>query len=105
MIKVPGRPRIGLTLGTVLPMMGGLGGLSALLDAAGKIDAEFVLALGKIDAAGLPAPPDNVRVCVEWIPLGWLLRTCVAAVHHGGAGTTLTTMDAGIPQLVLPHGG
>ena len=104
LVEVPRRPRIALTLGTVLPMMGGLGGLSALLAAAGKIDAEFVLALGKMDAAKLPSPPDNVRVCVEWIPLGWLLRTCVAAVHHGGAGTTLTTLDAGIPQLVLPHG-
>jgi UDP:flavonoid glycosyltransferase YjiC (YdhE family) len=104
LLQEPKRPRIALTLGTVLPMMGGLGGLSALLGAAEQIDAEFVLALGDADPSALPATPQNVRVCDEWIPLGWLLRTCVAAVHHGGAGSTLTTLDAGVPQLVLPHG-
>jgi UDP:flavonoid glycosyltransferase YjiC (YdhE family) len=104
LLQTPSRPRIALTLGTVLPAMGGLDRLSALLAAAAGVDAEFVLALGEVDTANLPAPPDNVRVCREWIPLGWLLRTCVGAVHHGGAGTTLTTLDAGIPQLLLPHG-
>ncbi len=104
LLPQPARPRIAVTLGTVLPAMGGLGGLSALLDAAATIDAEFVLALGEADIASLPTPPGNVRLCLEWIPLRWLLRTCAGAVHHGGAGTTLTTLDAGIPQLVLPHG-
>lgn len=104
LLQAPSRPRIALTLGTVLPVMGGLDGLAVLLAATADIDAEFVLALGEIDITDLPAPPDNVRVCREWIPLGWLLRTCVGAVHHGGAGTTLTTLDAGIPQLILPHG-
>lgn len=104
LLRPPDRPRIALTLGTVLPRMGGLAALPALLSAAGQVDAEFVLALGETDPSGLPSAPDNVRVCTSWIPLGWLLRTCVGAVHHGGAGSTLTTLDAGIPQLVLPHG-
>ncbi|MCP5007983.1 MAG: glycosyltransferase family 1 protein [Planctomycetes bacterium] len=28
---------------------------------------------------------------------------CKAVVHHGGAGTTQTTMLAGIPSIVVPH--
>src|SRR5262249_46529015 len=104
LLRTPDRPRIAVTLGTVLPAMGGLGGLFALLAATAGIDAEFVLALGDVDTADLPAPPDNGRVGREWIPLGWLLRSCVGIVHHGGAGTTLTALDAGVPQLLLPHG-
>ena len=27
-----------------------------------------------------------------------------AVVHHGGSGTALTTMAAGLPQVVMPQG-
>ena len=30
----------------------------------------------------------------------WLLPRCVAAVHHGGAGTTAATLRAGIPSVI-----
>jgi UDP:flavonoid glycosyltransferase YjiC (YdhE family) len=103
-LSQPDRPRIAVTLGTAVPHMSGVNGLAPLLAAAGAADVEVVLALGEVDAAGLSDIPDNVRLCQEWIPLGALLRTCVGAIHHGGAGTTLTTLDAGIPQLVVPHG-
>ncbi|HEY0500103.1 MAG TPA: nucleotide disphospho-sugar-binding domain-containing protein, partial [Kutzneria sp.] len=46
--------------------------------------------------------PGNVRA-VGYLPLGALLSTCDAAIHHGGAGTTMTTVDAGIPQIVVPQ--
>jgi UDP:flavonoid glycosyltransferase YjiC (YdhE family) len=36
--------------------------------------------------------------------LNSLLRSCAAIIHHGGAGTTLTALDAAVPQLVLPSG-
>ncbi|MEV7009990.1 nucleotide disphospho-sugar-binding domain-containing protein [Streptosporangium sp. NPDC051022] len=99
-----GRARVLVTLGTVVPKMAGLGGLASLLAAAAETDAEFVLALGddaEVDALGtLPA---NVRP-VAWVPLHPLLARCDAVVHHGGSGTTLTALAAGVPQLVLPHG-
>lgn len=31
-----------------------------------------------------------------------MLPTCVVAIHHGGHGTSLTALDAGTSQLVLP---
>ena len=32
-----------------------------------------------------------------------VLPTCSAIIHHGGAGTTFTTLAAGIPQIVIPQ--
>jgi sterol 3beta-glucosyltransferase len=31
---------------------------------------------------------------------GWLFQRCAAAVHHGGAGTTAASLEAGIPTVV-----
>jgi UDP:flavonoid glycosyltransferase YjiC (YdhE family) len=99
----PDRPRVAVTVGTVVPERNGLGSLRRLVDAAGQVDAEFVLALGRADPAPLGPLPANVRP-VGWVPLSSLLPTCRAVVHHGGAGTTLTALACGVPQLVLPNG-
>lgn len=99
----PGRPRVAVTVGTVVPERDGLGSLRRLIDAASQVDAEFVLALGQADPAPLGPLPANVRP-VGWVPLSSLLPTCRAVVHHGGAGTTLTALACGVPQLVLPNG-
>lgn len=31
---------------------------------------------------------------------GWLFQRCAAAVHHGGAGTTAASLEAGIPTVI-----
>lgn len=36
-------------------------------------------------------------------PLSSILPTCSAIVHHGGAGTALTALALGVPQLVIPQ--
>ncbi|MEV7618199.1 nucleotide disphospho-sugar-binding domain-containing protein [Streptomyces sp. NPDC089799] len=98
------RPRVVVTLGTTVPHVAGVGSLHSVLDSAAQVDAEFVLALGDdpdLDALG--TLPGNVRV-VGWTPLSTLLTTCDAIIHHGGAGTTLTSAHAGVPQLAIPHG-
>lgn len=95
------RARIAVTLGTTTPEMLGLGPLRAVVDSAAAVDAEFVLALGGTDPAPLGPLPENVRVC-GWVPMHALLETCSAVVHQGGVGTTLTSLNAGVPQLILP---
>jgi UDP:flavonoid glycosyltransferase YjiC (YdhE family) len=97
------RPLVTVTLGSVLPLMAGVGALVPFMAAAGAVDADFVVTLGGAAAADFGPPPANVRLA-EWVPLGPLLAASDAVVHHGGAGTTLTALDAGLPQLVLPHG-
>ncbi|SDM76575.1 nucleotide disphospho-sugar-binding domain-containing protein [Allokutzneria albata] len=101
--SVPERPRVAVTLGTVAPGMTGIGPVGQIISCAKEIDAEFVLALGDVDLGGFGPLPENVRAA-GWVPLNALLPSCAAIVHHGGAGSTMAALDAGVPQLVLPSG-
>jgi UDP:flavonoid glycosyltransferase YjiC (YdhE family) len=102
LLSAPARPRVCLTLGSVLPLSGELGELSAFLNRCGDLDLEVVLAMGEEHAAALGPVPGNVRMA-GWVPLSALLPSCSAIVHHGGAGTSLTALVHGVPQLVLPR--
>jgi hypothetical protein len=98
------RPRVLVTMGTVVPRLQGVGGLAGMLAAAPGVDADFVLALGgEADLTPLGPLPPNVRP-VGWVPLHHLLPGSAAVVHHGGSGTTMAALAAGVPQIVLPHG-
>ncbi len=100
----PGRPRVAVTLGTFLPHLLEGDQLRPVVDAMSKVDAEFVLALGNTDLAPIGELPQNVRAVggSQWLPWNALLRTCAASVHHGGSGSSLASLEAGLPQLVLP---
>ncbi|MEN3309339.1 MAG: hypothetical protein V7603_5541 [Micromonosporaceae bacterium] len=95
------RPRIAVTLGSLAEQFTGLAAAEAIIRIAPAVDAEFVLALGDVDLGRLGQLPPNVRA-VGWVPLTALLKTCAAVVHHGGGSTTLTSLEAGTPQLVVP---
>jgi UDP:flavonoid glycosyltransferase YjiC (YdhE family) len=95
----PTKPRVAVTLGTVAPSRG-LKSACRVIDAAEDVDAEFILVLGHVDTNELEPLPRNVRV-VGWVPLTAVLPTCTAIVHHGGAGTTMTALAFGVPQLVF----
>ncbi|WP_406195273.1 DUF1205 domain-containing protein [Kitasatospora sp. NBC_01560] len=97
------RRRIAVTLGTVFAQWEGIGALSGLIDQAGRVDAEILLALGDTDLAPLGELPANVRA-LSWVPLNELLEACDAVVHHGGSGTMMTAAALGVPQLILPQG-
>jgi UDP:flavonoid glycosyltransferase YjiC (YdhE family) len=103
LLKPPGRPRIAVTLGTTAPGLGSMDRVSRIVELAGNIDADFVLALGNQDTSAFRAVPDNVRV-EGWVPLNLLLRGAAGIIHHGGSGTTLAALDAGLPQILLPDG-
>jgi UDP:flavonoid glycosyltransferase YjiC (YdhE family) len=98
------RPLVAVTLGTVAPATTGLGPVERIVAIAPEVDAEFVIALGDADTSGIGPLPDNVRLAGDWLPLNALLRISSALVHHGGAGSTLGALAAGVPQLVLPSG-
>lgn len=97
------RPRVVVTLGTVLTEFDGVRSITGLAAAAGAVDADFLFAVGGADLAVLGELPPNVKP-LPWVPLAELLRTTDALVHHGGSGTMLTAVTAGIPQLLLPQG-
>jgi UDP:flavonoid glycosyltransferase YjiC (YdhE family) len=94
----PDRPRVAVTRSTV----GGPGEgrlMSTVAAAAVGVDADFVLIRPdkRVAAGRLPA---NVST-VGWVSIAALLATCTAVVHHGGAGTALAALGAGVPQLVV----
>jgi UDP:flavonoid glycosyltransferase YjiC (YdhE family) len=98
---VPERPRVLVTLGTVVPSMSGVGPLGAVLEALGGLAVEVVLAAGDADLSELGELPPNVRVA-GYLPLSSVLPGCALAVHHGGSGSTAAPLHYGVPQLVLP---
>ena len=97
------RPRVAVTLGTVLTEYDGVRSIQLTIDQAASVDADFLLAVGDTDLAALGPLPANVRA-LPWVPLAELLTVSDAIVHHGGSGTMLTAAVAGIPQLLLPQG-
>jgi UDP:flavonoid glycosyltransferase YjiC (YdhE family) len=97
----PERPRIAVTLGTVVPALSGVSNLTVVIEALDGMDLDVVLAAGKADLTELGALPTHVR-SVGFLPLSAFLPTCSAIVHHGGSGTTAAPLFYGVPQLVLP---
>ncbi len=100
-LRRPDRPRIAVTLGTVVPVMSGVSSLAVVLEALGPLDVEVVLAAGTADLTELGELPPNVR-SVGYLALSAFLPSCSAIVHHGGSGTTAAPLSYGVPQLVLP---
>jgi rhamnosyltransferase subunit B len=48
-----------------------------------------------------PFPDTHV---LPFAPLSQIGPRCVAAIHHGGIGTTVGLLAAGLPQLIVPRG-
>jgi UDP:flavonoid glycosyltransferase YjiC (YdhE family) len=98
------RPRICLTLGTVLPHLATrelVDVVRQLLEALANLDHELVVAVDEAAATGLRPLPAGVRYAGR-LPLSGVLGRCHLLVHHGGQGTALTALAAGCPQVVFP---
>jgi UDP:flavonoid glycosyltransferase YjiC (YdhE family) len=98
------KPRICFTMGTVLPHLEPERAGDAVLPVLhrlAELDAEVVVAVDDKVAAGWTDLPPAIRHRGR-MPLSLVLPTCVVAIHHGGHGTALTALDAGVSQLVLP---
>ncbi|GAA3343138.1 DUF1205 domain-containing protein [Amorphoplanes nipponensis] len=99
------RPRICVTLGSMLPKHGLLDFGGMLRDfAAGLtgLGADVVIAVDDQVAAGWTDLPDGVRAA-GWLPLNLVLPACDLVVHHGGPGSVFTALALGVPQLALPQ--
>jgi len=67
-----------------------------------KAGCRAVLASGWGGLAADDAVRDPNIYLLQQAPHNWLFPRMVAAVHHGGAGTTAAAVRAGIPSLILP---
>ncbi|MEU5258304.1 glycosyltransferase [Amycolatopsis sp. NPDC021455] len=90
-----------LTFGTVV--FGATQMLRGAIRALSRLDVDVLVAVGPGDPAALGELPDRVRVA-NFVPQAEVLKHAGLVVHHGGSGTVLATLAAGLPQLILPQG-
>jgi UDP:flavonoid glycosyltransferase YjiC (YdhE family) len=94
------RPRIAVTLGTILP--GRLGMMSAILQGLASLDVDVIATVGPgLDPADFGAHPDRIRI-ERYVPMSHLLPACDAVVCHAGSGTVLAAIANGLPMVLLP---
>jgi MGT family glycosyltransferase len=80
-----------------------VGCLQRVLDALGTLEVRGVMTAGPaVDAAELD-PPANVAI-LERAPHQHILRHAALLVTHGGHGTAMKGLAAGVPMVLLPHG-
>ncbi|MFJ8477131.1 nucleotide disphospho-sugar-binding domain-containing protein [Kitasatospora sp. NPDC094011] len=98
-----GRKRVVVSLGGRTIEYNGEGLFRHLVEAFDRLpDVDAVVTVQPEYHAALGPLPANVRL-VEPAPLTFLLDSCAAVVHHGGAGSAMTATRYGLPQLVLPQ--
>ena len=96
------RPRVYLTLGTV--SFGAVEVLSRAIAEIAPLGVDILVTVGPDgEPAALGEVPDNVRV-ERFVAQSAVLPLVDLIVHHGGTGTVLGALEAGLPQLVLPQG-
>lgn len=96
------RPAAYLTLGTV--SFGAVEILRrSILEAATTCPLVIVAAGPESDPALLGELPPNVHV-ERFVDQARVLDHVRVAVHHGGTGTTLGCLAAGVPQVITPQG-
>jgi UDP:flavonoid glycosyltransferase YjiC (YdhE family) len=97
------RPLVYVTFGSVagqfpqaLPVYG------VALRAVAELPVRVLLTVGHdLDLDALPSTPDNVRI-ERWVPQQDVLGHAAMAVVHGGSGSTLGAIAAGVPLVVVP---
>ena len=92
------RPRVAITLGTVNNSQHGI--LRAFVDGAVAAGAHIVVALGA-DPGTLGDVPPGVAVHA-YVPMSTLLPEADVLAFHGGSGTMLAALAAGIPMVIVP---
>jgi UDP:flavonoid glycosyltransferase YjiC (YdhE family) len=99
--KLPDRPTVYVTLGTVhnvLPVF------RLLLEAFATVDCNVIATIGhNNDPADLAPIPANARV-ERYISQALLLPHASVVVSHGGSGSTLAALAYGLPILFVPQG-
>nr|CAE17547.1 glycosyltransferase [Streptomyces griseus subsp. griseus] len=103
LLDPPSRPRVCVTWGATTAKLLGADMTELLrqaVEAVAALPVEVVLATTADQRQLLGDLPPSVRTEIS-VPLHMLLPGCVAVVHHGGAGTTLTAARHGVPQLTI----
>jgi UDP:flavonoid glycosyltransferase YjiC (YdhE family) len=98
-----GPPPVFMGFGSLMPWH--LDETVALLkEAARMADCRAIIQAEAVEARRSVGVPDDDRVMiVSRTPHAEVFPQCAAVVHHCGAGTTHTTLKAGVPSVPVPH--
>ncbi len=94
------RPLVYVTLGT---MVATDDALRPVIEGVAQLDADVLVALGSAAGTGIGDLPANVHV-EGFVDQASVLAVADLVVHHGGSGTVLAALAAGVPQVVIPKG-
>jgi MGT family glycosyltransferase len=97
----PGRPLVLVGLSSTVMRQEGL--LQRAANALGQLQVRGLVTTGPaVDPAVIAAPP-NVTV-TRWVRHADILPHCSAVITHGGHGTVMKALIAGVPLVVVPLG-
>jgi UDP:flavonoid glycosyltransferase YjiC (YdhE family) len=96
-------PLVYISYGTAVPEQSDFLGLCrATIDAVADLPIRVLLTVGNDhDPADLGPLPPSVHV-ERWVPQADVMPHAAAMVGHGGSGSTLMAMAAGVPLAVVP---
>jgi UDP:flavonoid glycosyltransferase YjiC (YdhE family) len=101
----PGRqgPLVYITFGSVAAAMPQAAAVFPVaIEAAAELPARVLMTVGRRgDPSAFDPLPPNVRV-ERWVPHAAVVAAADVVVCHGGSGTVLGTLAAGLPQVVVP---
>jgi len=97
------RPLVYVTFGSVAAGLGAFAGLyPEVLAAFAEQPVRILLTTGHgVNPADLAPLPANAHV-ERWWPQADVMPHAAAVVGHGGFGTTMAALAAGVPQVVIP---
>lgn len=100
-VRLSDRPTVYVTLGT---RFNDLPRFRLVVDALADVECNVLATIGSNrDPAELGALPSNTRV-ERYLSQSLLLSRCALTVAHGGSGSLLAAMAAGLPMVLLPQG-
>ena len=99
----PDAPLVYVTFGSVTGSLPHLAGVyREAVDVLADVEARVLITVGrKLEPAGLGPLPSNVHA-TQWWPQAAVLAQAAAMLGHGGFGTTMGALGAGVPQVVAP---
>jgi MGT family glycosyltransferase len=100
---LPPRPTVHASLGTIFHRTPGV--FEAILAGLRDEPITLLLAVGRDqDPARFGTPPPHVRL-ERYLPHALLLPRCDLVITHGGYGSVMACLDAGVPMVVIPLAG
>jgi UDP:flavonoid glycosyltransferase YjiC (YdhE family) len=99
----PECPLVYVSFGSVAGSLGQFAALyPAVLEALADQPIRVLMTTGAgVDSTALSPAPDNAWVTAWW-PQASVMAEASVVIGHGGFGTTMTAVAAGVPQVVLP---